>query len=64
MGTRYALIQYFDDVIGWYVYGSRRAAKRAVEYGEIRPGQVLTGASFTGEILTHRQMVRRGLLPR
>lgn len=56
---RYATFQ-DNDRTSWIVYPNRRAALKAQEHGVFLPG---TAREITfDEILTERQMIKRGML--
>ena len=57
--TRFAIID--NEKPTWIAFASRREALRAIESGRNEPGTAKP-VVFTGEILTERQMIKRGLL--
>lgn len=64
--TRYALFTEYNEITGeyatyWYTYASRKQAQKVIENGQLKAGTTRE-VEFTGEILTNRQMQKRGLL--
>lgn len=58
MKASYALFKWPNGTLGWWVYIKRNLAKSAV----IQDVEPMPGCKFTGEILTEKQMIKRGFI--
>lgn len=60
--TRYAVKENNDGKAVWFTYGSRYQAKKALSNGVYFPGEQYPTFEGEVEILTYRQMQKRGLI--